>query len=181
MRFNRIKNIVKKLQKRLDVGKIGAYTPIMNHDKTTHSKRRSELVQNCTCFNLRKTTRAVTQLYDEALKPCGLYATQFTLLAAIFSRDGLTITELSRALIMDRTTLTRNLNPLQKNGWVEVIPGEDRRTRLLSLTRPGKKVLKKAMTHWDKVQKEVVKILGKSNWGELLDNLSLTVKKLNPY
>ena len=153
----------------------------MNRHKTTHSKKRSEIVQNCTCFNLRKTTRAVTQLYDEALKPCGLYATQFTLLAAISSNDKVTITELSRALIMDRTTLTRNLHPLQKNGWVEVIPGEDKRTRTLSLTRSGQKVLKEAMTYWSQVQKQVVKTLGKGHWEELLDNLSLTVKKLNPY
>ena len=123
----------------------------------------------------------MTQLYDEALKPCGLYATQFTLLAAISSNDKVTITDLSRALIMDRTTLTRNLTPLQKAGWVEVMPGEDKRTRLLTLTRSGQKVLKEALTHWSQVQSQVVKTLGKGNWKELLDNLSLTVKKLNPY
>ena len=153
----------------------------MNRSKTTHSKKRSEIVQNCTCFNLRKTTRAVTQLFDEALKPCGLYATQFTLLAAISSVNDATITELSKALIMDRTTLTRNLNPLQKNGWVEVTPGEDKRTRILSLTRSGKKLLKDAMTYWSQAQSQVVKTLGKGNWEELLNNLSFTVKKLNPY
>ena len=138
-------------------------------------------MQNCTCFNLRKATRAVTQLFDEALKPCGLYATQFTLLAAISFRKDATITELSKALIMDRTTLTRNLNPLQKNGWVDVTPGADKRTRTLSLTRSGKKVLKDAMTYWKQVQNQVVKTLGKGNWEELLDHLSFTVKKLNPY
>jgi len=138
-------------------------------------------VQNCTCFNLRKTTRAVTQLFDEALKPCGLYATQFTLLAAISSWNDATITELSKALIMDRTTLTRNLSPLQKKGWVEVTPGADKRTRTLSLTRSGKKLLKNAMNYWNQVQNQVVKTLGKGNWEELLDNLSFTVKKLNPY
>ena len=153
----------------------------MIQDKTHSKNRRSETVQNCTCFNLRKTTRAVTQLFDEALKPCGLYATQFTLLAAISSKDNATITELSKALIMDRTTLTRNLNPLQKNGWVEVTPGVDKRTRTLSLTRSGKKVLNQAMVKWKQVQSEVVKTLGKGNWEELLDRLAFTVKKLNPY
>ena len=138
-------------------------------------------MQNCTCFNLRKTTRAVTQLYDEALKPSGLYATQFTLLAAISSTEPVTITKLSQALVMERTTLTRNLNPLQKNGWVEVTPGEDKRTRTVFLTRSGKKVLSQAMVYWKEVQNQVVKTLGKSNWQELLENLSLTVKKLNPY
>lgn len=139
------------------------------------------MVQNCTCFNLRKTTRAVTQLFDEALKPCGLYATQFSLLAAISSTKNVAITELSKALIMDRTTLTRNLAPLQKSGWVEVTPGEDKRTRILSLTRSGKKVLSQAMGHWRLVQNEVVKTLGKNDWEKLLENLSSTVTKLNPY
>ena len=88
---------------------IGVYTHNMNRAKIPISKKRSEIVQNCTCFNLRKATRAVTQLFDEALKPAGLYATQFTLLAAISFRKDATITELSKALIMDRTTLTRNL------------------------------------------------------------------------
>jgi DNA-binding MarR family transcriptional regulator len=138
-------------------------------------------VQNCTCFNLRKTTRAMTQLFDEALKPCGLYATQFTLLAAVSSKENIAITELSKALVMDRTTLTRNLKPLQKNGWIEVTPGEDKRTRTLSLTRSGKKVLQQAMVHWKKVQNKVVQTLGKNNWEVLLESLSITVKKLNPY
>ena len=143
--------------------------------------KRSENVQNCTCFNLRKTARAVTQLFDEALKPCGLYATQFTLLAAVSSKENVAITELSKALVMDRTTLTRNLKPLQKSGWIEVTPGEDKRTRTLSLTHSGKKVLKQAMLHWKKVQNKVVQTLGKNNWEVLSDSLSTTVKKLNPY
>ena len=172
---------IKIIKKRLTSRIIRVYTPIMKRNKATQSNKRSELVQNCTCFNLRKATRAMTQLYDEALKPCGLYATQFTLLAAISATNDATITELSKVLVMDRTTLTRNLNPLQKQGWVEVVPGEDKRTRTLSLTRSGKKVLSRAMTHWSQIQNQVVKTLGKGNWEELLDNLSFTVKKLNPY
>lgn len=123
----------------------------------------------------------MTQLFDEALKPCGLYATQFTLLAAISLGREATITELSKELIMDRTTLTRNLTPLQKNGWVKVTPGEDKRTRVLTLTRSGKNILSQAMIQWQQVQSQVVKTLGKGNWEELLDSLSATVKKLNPY
>jgi DNA-binding MarR family transcriptional regulator len=153
----------------------------MNKAKISKSKKRSEIVHNCTCFNLRKTTRAVTQLFDEVLKPSGLLATQFTLLAAISENDDATISQLSKAMIMDRTTLTRNLNPLQKNGWVAVTPGDDKRTKTLSLTRSGKKVLSQAMSYWSLAQKKVVNALGKNNWGALLDNLSFTVKKLNPY
>ena len=136
---------------------------------------------NCTCFNIRKAARAVTQLFDEAFKPSGLNATQFTLLAAISATEPITITKLSQVLVMDRTTLTRNLNPLQKNGWVEVTPGEDKRTKTVSLTRSGKPVLSKAMVAWKAMQNHVVKTLGKGSWEELLENLSHTIKKLNPY
>lgn len=153
----------------------------MDHNSKRNSSTRSEIVQNCTCFNLRKATRAVTQLFDEALKPCGLYATQFTLLAAISSRENFAITELSKALVMDRTTLTRNLKPLQKKGWIDVLQGEDKRTKTLSLTRSGKKVLKQAMVRWREVQSQVVKTLGKGDWELLLESLSTAVKKLNPY
>ena len=136
---------------------------------------------NCTCFNIRKAARAVTQLFDEAFKPSGLNATQFTLLAAISATEPITITNLSQVLVMDRTTLTRNLNPLQKNGWVEVAPGEDKRTKTVSLTRTGKPVLSKAMVYWKEIQNHAVKTLGKGSWEELLENLSYTVKRLNPY
>lgn len=151
----------------------------MNKSKTAAQK--SQLVQNCTCFNLRKASRALTQLFDEALKPAGLFSTQFTLLAAISSQDKATITELSQALIMDRTTLTRNLNPLHKNGWVEVTLGQDKRKKILSLTPSGKKVLSQAMVYWKAIQKQVVKTLGKGNWDDLMNQLNLTVNKLNPY
>ncbi len=153
----------------------------MSQSTKVHSGKRSQSVQNCTCFNLRKATRAATQLFDEALKPCGLYGTQFTLLAAINSKKNVTITELSKALVMDRTTLTRNLIPLQKKSWVEVIPGEDKRTRMLSLARAGRKVLKQAMPHWRRAQNQIVKELGTTNWEELMNSLSKTIKKLDPY
>jgi DNA-binding MarR family transcriptional regulator len=153
----------------------------MNANKKTTPSKKSERVQNCTSFNLRKASRAVTQLFDEALKPCGLYSTQFTLLNAIYLSDSATITKLSQALIMDRTTLTRNLNPLQKNGWIEVVPGEDRRTKTLSITKAGKQVLKEATKYWETVQAQVVKSLGKKQWEELLDKLDLVVAKLSPY
>ncbi|MBC8287677.1 MAG: winged helix-turn-helix transcriptional regulator [Nitrospinae bacterium] len=153
----------------------------MSKNNKDARKSRSQLVQNCTCFNLRKASRALTQLFDEALKPAGLFSTQFTLLAAISSQDKATITELSQALIMDRTTLTRNLSPLQKRGWVEVTPGEDKRTRTLSLTRSGRMILNHAMVYWKEIQTQVVKTLGKGNWDDLMSRLAFTVNKLNPY
>jgi DNA-binding MarR family transcriptional regulator len=160
---------------------IRVYTLNMIARQNNKFNNKPEMVQNCTCFNLRKATRAVTQIYDEALKPCGLYGTQFTLLAAISNNENATITGLANALIMDRTTLTRNLTPLEKKVWVEITNGEDKRTRVLSLTGSGKKVLKEATVVWEQAQSQVVKVLGKNNWEQLMKSLSLTIKKLNPY
>lgn len=106
------------------------------------SHPENDAVAECTCFNLRKATRTVTQLFDEAMRPTGLRATQFTLLAAIDSFGSVTIRQLSETLVMDRTTLTRNLKPLESQQLVKIVPGEDRRIRNLTLTDKGKKILK---------------------------------------
>ena len=85
-----------------------------------------ETPANCTCFNLRKAARAVTQMYDAALKPSGLRATQFALLSVVESNGPAGITELARALVTDRTTLTRNLKPLLDQELLQVVDGADR-------------------------------------------------------
>src|SRR3954465_8869802 len=84
-------------------------------------------VLKCTCFNLRKASRAVTQLYDEFLRPSGLRATPFSLLMLIRGLGPLRITELAEEAVMDRTTLKRNLELLQREGLVHIASGEDAR------------------------------------------------------
>lgn len=140
-----------------------------------------EIEQACTCFNLRKATRAVTALFDEALAPSGLRGTQFTLLAALYQTGTATVTRLSQALVMDRTTLTRNLKPLQEQGWVRIVPGEDRRTRAMSLSSKGRQTFEKAVPLWEQAQKDVITSLGKGNWKGLMEHLHLTTERINPY
>lgn len=128
--------------------------------------------QACLCFNLRKAARAVTQLYDAALEPAGLRATQFSLLAALDRRDAVTITDLARAMVMDRTTLTRNLRPLEKQGLVAIAPGDDRRTREVSLTRRGRQTLTRATPRWRHAQTGMLDALGDRRARRLLGELS---------
>ena len=137
--------------------------------------RLTQQAPECTCFNLRKAARAVTQYYDGALKPSGLRATQFTLLAAIYNAGPITIKRLAERLIMDRTTLTRNLRPLEKQGLIESASGEDRRTRAVTLTDRGREVLAQALPLWERAQEEVVGKLGHERWRDLLEHLSATV------
>ncbi len=135
-------------------------------------------VKNCTNFNLRKAARVVTHLYDEMLKPSGLRSTQYSLLTVLSLGEAETISNLAHKLVMDRTTLTRNLKPLQSQGWIKRVPGEDRRTRAWTITAPGRKVLAQALPLWQQAQKDSVRLLGKERWNGLLDHLKLTVQKV---
>lgn len=145
-------------------------------EQTTQSDRvKLGIVANtCACFNVRKASRAVTQLYDEILQPSGLLATQFTLLVAIAIADSGTITHLAEELVMDRTTLTRNLKPLERQGLIEIKPGQDQRTRVVALTAEGCEALAKAIPLWEQAQARIVEGLG-HRWSTLLSDLSDTV------
>ena len=99
---------------------------------------------SCTCLNLRKATRAVTQFYENLLEPTGLKITQLPILAEAATLGPVTMTKLSERLVMDRTTLTRNLQPLVRMGFIKVRAGEDRRARLVSVTQEGLEALEGA-------------------------------------
>ncbi|WP_082209943.1 MarR family winged helix-turn-helix transcriptional regulator [Fischerella sp. PCC 9605] len=105
-------------------------------------------------------TRAVTQLYDDTLKPLGLRGTQFTVLAALMQTGLIKLTDLTNVLSMDRTTLTRNLKPLEEQGLIEITVGEDRRERLVSLTPQGRAVVEEALPLWEQAQTKMVQGLG---------------------
>ncbi len=135
----------------------------------------AEVASSCALFNLRKASRAITQLYDEALSPSGLKGTQFTLLAAITFAGGTTMTQLAGALVMDRTTLTRNLGPLRRAGLIETGRGEDRRMRVVAVTERGRRILRKAYPLWESAQAKVVKGLGDKAWKELVAGLTATL------
>ncbi len=130
-----------------------------------------EPAQSCVCFSLRKTARAVTQLYDAALRPCGLRATQFTMLTAVRVLGSVTVNHLAEALVMDRTTLTRNLTPLKRDGLIRVQPGADRREREVTLTAAGWGILAKAMPLWEQAQGRITKGLGQDRVGRMLKDL----------
>ncbi len=92
------------------------------------------MLRECVCLNLRKATRTVTKLYDEAYRPIGIRSTQLPLLVAAFLHSH-TVTSLADEVALDRTTLSRNLIPLERKGWIEIAPSDDRRTRVRSASR----------------------------------------------
>jgi DNA-binding MarR family transcriptional regulator len=144
------------------------------HPTPINSSELSQVVSSCACFSFRKASRVVTQYFDEILKPSGLLITQFTILVVITMAKSGTINELAERLVMDRTTLTRNLKPMEREGWLKSESGQDRRTRVISLTPNGEAVLAKALPLWKQAQNGVEEALGQQTWNALLSHLAET-------
>ena len=133
-------------------------------------------LEKCVCFNFRKATRVVTQIYDEKLRSCGLRATQLSILFVTSAIESTTITRLAEILVLERTTLTRNLKPLEKQELIKIERGNDSRTRIVTLTDKGCRVLEKMLPLWEEAQSYVTKQLGLDRWEDLLGHLSATIK-----
>ncbi len=131
---------------------------------------------NCTCFNLRKAARAVTQAYDKAMKPSGLRATQFALLTMVAKLGPVGIKDLAKALVMDRTTLGRNLNVLSDRGLLEIGEGEDRRYRPITITARGQEALDLALPLWEQAQTRIANGFGHDRLAGFLGDLGEAVR-----
>ncbi len=132
-------------------------------------------VSACACRALRQASRVVTQAYDEALRPTGLRATQFTMLAALNRLGDQSITDLAEALVLDRTTLTRNLQPMVKKGIVFSRGDEDGRVRVVGLSGKGGQLVNDALPHWRNAQANLVNRVGHDSWVSLAAGLRQTV------
>src|ERR671937_1449990 len=108
----------------------------------------------CTCGELRKAARAITLLYDNAFKSSGLLSTQFGVLQIICDIDFIRISDLADKLGMDRTTLTRNLSVLERQGFIEISQGKDHRTRIVTATQKGRSAVTKAISLWNGIQRK---------------------------
>jgi DNA-binding MarR family transcriptional regulator len=126
------------------------------------------------CASLRRASRALTQLYEDALRPTGLRATQFTVLQTLSIAGEVTQGELGQILAMDSTTLTRTLTIMSRHGWIAKRRGEDRREWRMRLSEAGETQLKKALPHWEKAQKQLRRQLGE----ELSDKLMKLTQKV---
>ena len=122
----------------------------------------------CACGRLRRAARALTQLYDDAMAPAGLRVTQFSLLRTLARSGPVRISDLAAAQLLDRTALSRNLDPLVERRLVKVVPGSDARTREAELTRAGHAALRAATPYWQDAQTQVAERLGKAKLGALI-------------
>jgi DNA-binding MarR family transcriptional regulator len=125
---------------------------------------RQELLARCACFDLRKATRAVSRLYDNCLRPLGLNITQYSLLRVIESEPQISVSTLGRYMVMDRTSVTRALAPLERDRLIRSRVGSDKRKRIVSLTKKGTKLIADAKSHWDEAQKTFLDLIGDQRW-----------------
>jgi DNA-binding MarR family transcriptional regulator len=122
----------------------------------------------CNCFAVRSAARHVSQFYDQFLAPIGLRTTQFSILAKLKRLEPLTINALAKDMVMDRTTLGRNVLPLERDGLIRIEPiASDRRAKELHLTNAGEKRLQAALKAWSQAQAQFETTFGAKRAAEL--------------
>jgi|HubBroStandDraft_6_1064221.scaffolds.fasta_scaffold12235_6 DNA-binding MarR family transcriptional regulator len=132
----------------------------------------------CTCYRLRQAGRLVSRLYDQSLAPLGINIGQFGLLATLNAMSGASVMRVANVLQMDRTTLTRNLSPLERLGYISAGSRSGMRVRALSLTKRGKDLLKTAKPLWKNAQDGLVKNLGRARAKMLHEILEESIDRI---
>jgi DNA-binding MarR family transcriptional regulator len=133
----------------------------------------AEAARTCASFNFRKATRAVTALFDEILEPTSLRSTQLVVLIAIHLGEPISLPSLARELVLDRTTLIRNLQPLIAAKLIAT--SQSQRSRMFRLTDKGRERIESALPYWQKAQERFVAQFGQANWKTMLPLLSAAV------
>jgi DNA-binding MarR family transcriptional regulator len=134
----------------------------------------------CTCMRLRKASRRLSQIYDHNLEVAGLTVTQYSLLGHLARFDGIGIGALADKLIMDPTTLTRNLRPLERQRLVATKPDRhDKRSRCLHLTPSGRAVFERAKPAWERAQRRIEEVLGRPKVAALNAALDHVLERLS--
>ena len=130
------------------------------------------IIEVCLCHHIRRTARAVTRRFDSAFLPLGIKSSQYNILVAIAALAPVVTSDVAEALAMDRTTLSRNLGPLRRAGYLDTIAGGGRRPETLALSAAGRVLLRKASTLWQQTQRDLTQELGAAQAGLLLEMLS---------
>ena len=136
------------------------------------NRTQVKIAWHCTCFNIRRASRSVTEYYDSFLAPSGVRATQFTMLGAAALMGPASVTRLAERLALDRTTLTRNLRVLAEEGLVTISAGKDRRERVVQLTEAGQTAIDRATPLWHKAQSRLIENLGEQRWRRMIEDFA---------
>jgi DNA-binding MarR family transcriptional regulator len=130
----------------------------------------------CAAGTLRRANRVVSRYYDTILKASGLRATQYTVLSLVAHKTPISINQLARVLVMDRSTLARDLQPLERQGFVSIATDEtDNRVRLVSITKQGQAVIRVAQPLWLQAQTRISEVFGEDRLLHLIHELKEVV------
>ncbi len=143
------------------------------HEEQLQRERIENLATMCVCSNLRRASRAVTNYYDSLLgQVSDLRVSQVIMLVVLYLAGPQSIHELAEILALDRTTIGRNLRPLEKQGLLTLTPGNDQRTRVVTLTKQGEETLLRVVPKWEQAQAHMVTGIGKEQVTAFLKELS---------
>lgn len=130
------------------------------------------IIQFCACANLRKAARSVTQAYEKKMEPTGLKVTQYYMLVNIARHDKISISNLGDIMLLDQSTVTRNVNVLKNSGYVDIARDiSDSRTKSVSITDIGLAKLEEATPIWLQIQGKIEKEIGQEKYQDLLETL----------
>lgn len=135
------------------------------------------LNENCLSFALRRASRAVGQIFDRQLAPLNLRSTQLNLLIGLHEKKNKSLTEIAAHLVMDRTTLTRNLKPLEKAGFIAMQQLSDKRQRSYILTDKGLKIVAQAQPFWESHQEQLSEVFERAFLTNLIEQLNYVIQK----
>lgn len=152
--------------------------PVTDHASGANISEIAETTaETCLATRVRQLSRIITRLYDDAMRPLGITASQYTLLAQLASRDGITAVEIGHELDIEKSTLSRNLKRLLALGLIIMDPPAGRRGRGLHLTAKGQVTLKEAYPVWQNAQARAVSVMGVDTRAKL-DELLHSAAKL---
>lgn len=145
-----------------------------------HKRPRSRFLEDarqrphlCFAEATRVANRAVTKFYEQHLKDVDIGIAQLSLLIRLYYLPDVPVTKLARVMQTDRTTLTRNLQPLERSGHLEIVSADDKRSRLVRLSAKGFASVEAALPAWQRAQRQMEKKLGTERWTRLMEDLRL--------
>jgi DNA-binding MarR family transcriptional regulator len=137
---------------------------------------KDKLLSECALFDLQRASRLVASLYNARLRGAGITGTQWSLLRNIQALQPVAISRLADALAMERTSVTRLIEPLIELGYVRSSAAADRRVRNLGLTARGRERVRAGHKYWREAQRELMQTLGTARWRAMRDSLRSTIR-----
>ncbi|ARJ38238.1 MarR family transcriptional regulator [Sporosarcina sp. P21c] len=150
--------------------------------KELDQEQANYIIDVCASANLRTVSGSLTQLYNHLLKPTGLKITQYYMLGNIYTSPDISISKLGEIMLLDQTTVTRNLNILHDSGFVQIKRAkQDSRTKVVTITELGYGKLNEATPIWTQVQEQIEGAIGKSEYMDLLKKLESLQKVIDEF